>query len=867
MAQRIGHTPEKMLACIVLLCSGFAIASFQEVGTSVTMTGGSCDSLCFCEERDGFLYMNCEKRNISSISQIKMPSSSTLPFHLNLYKNDLVELLAEDLESFKNAVTLHLGGNSIQELEPGVFSALGSLKKLHINSNFLVMLKEDTFQGLQNLEYLQADTNFIRIVEPGAFSKLVRLKVLILNDNAIEFLPTNIFRFVPLTHLDLRGNQLQTLPYVGFLEHIGRIMELLLEDNSWVCDCEILYLKIWIENMRSQSSISEVVCSDPLHLRGNILTKIKRDVLCPSHADINLEEPSKSLDMVVTPSSKVAQIPEAKDDAKIPTPAQVPESESCNPQCSCHNHPISGFLIHCQDRGIQRISDLGILQQSPTKLVLTGNMIQRLLKYDFVTYDSLELLNLANNQIDYVENETFLSLSNLRKLYLNGNRIEKLSPNMFVGLHNLEYLYLEYNLIKDIQPGTFNPLPNMKLLSINNNMLSTLPAQIFRNVALTKLNLRKNLFMHLPVSNVLDQLESLEQIYLEDNPWDCTCDLVSLKQWVEKLDKDTVMGTILCHTPKKVDKAELRTLRTEVLCPGLVTYYSLLPTDIDGIPATTVPLGQGQDQGFLNSLMGTVPLSVLILSLLVLFLTVIFCAAGVAVFVLHRRRRRNKKKQAEEQPRESSPIHLHYSMYGQKTTHHHVAQRHSTGMYDETTHQSPVIQVCRNPTYCAQHKDMESEHEYDPDDPAKQHHMCHSILDKDSHMPPAIAVGHPGMKFRAVTTAGDYPGDFVTLGDTGTLYKNMLERDRELQQLSITEYLRKNISQLQPGVGVGVGVDLQVPPGHHHKELKLMETLMYTRPTRKVMVEQTKNEYFELKANLHAEPDYLEVLEHQAAFK
>lgn len=833
-----------MLAWIFFLSVASNLVNSQDVKVStIPTTGGSCDSLCSCEERDGVLHMNCELRNISRISQIKVPSE--LPFHLNLYKNDLVELQAEDMEPFKNAVTLHLGGNSIQELDPGVFAALGSLKKLHINSNFLVMLREDTFQGLVNLEYLQADTNFIRVVEPGAFSQLVRLKVLILNDNAIEFLPTNIFRFVPLTHLDLRGNRLQTLPFVGFLEHIGRIMELLLEDNDWVCDCEALYLKIWIENMRSQSSIGEVVCSSPLHLRGSTLTKVKREVLCPSHADINLEEPSKSLDMVVTPSSKVAQIPEAKDDAKIPTPAQVPET-SCVPQCSCHNHPIAGFLIHCQDRGIQRISDLGIIQQSPTKLVLTGNMIQRLLKYDFVTYDSLEWLNLANNQIDYVENETFLSLSNLKKLYLNGNRIERLSPTMFVGLHNLEYLYLEYNLIKDIQAGTFNPLPNLKLLSINNNMLSTLPAQIFRNVPLTKLNLRKNLFMHLPVSAVLDQLDSLEQIYLEDNPWDCTCDLVSLKQWVEKLDKDTIVGTISCNTPKRVAKAELRTLRTETLCPGLVTYYSL-PTDTEDVPTTIAP--KSQSHGFLNSLMDTVPLSVLILSLLVLFLTVIFCAAGIAVFVLHRRRRRMKKKQAEEQPRESSPIHLHYSMYGQKTT-HHVAQRHGPGMYDENMTHSPVIQVCRNPTYCSQHKDHESEHEYDMDD--TKHHMCHSILDKDSHSP---LTGGPNLRFK---TLPDYPAEFMTLGDTSSLYKNMLDKERELQQLSITEYLRKNISQLQPAV------DMQVPG--HHKELKLMETLMFTRP-RKVMVEQTKNEYFELKANLHTEPDYLEVLEHQTAFK
>ncbi|XP_016403927.1 SLIT and NTRK-like protein 6 [Sinocyclocheilus rhinocerous] len=826
-----------MLARIVFIWSFFAGASFGDTDTKA-LYGGACKSLCTCEEKDGQLYINCEDRNISKISDVKVPSD--MPFHLNLYKNDLVELLAEDMDAFKNAVTLHLGANSIQELEPDVFSALGSLRKLHINSNFLVMLKEDTFHGLVNLEYLQADTNFIRVVEPGAFSKLVRLKVLILNDNSIEFLPSNIFRFVPLTHLDLRGNKLQTLPYVGFLEHIGRIMELLLEDNDWVCNCEILHLKVWIENMQAQSSIGEVVCNRPEDLRGTTLTRVKRDLLCPSHADINLEEPSRSLDMVVTPSTKVFQIPNVNDGTKIPTPANG-LGTFCVPLCSCPPQSM-GFLMHCEDRGIQRISDIGILEQSPTKLILTGNMIQRLLKYDFVTYDGLELLNLANNQIDYIDNETFLSLSSLKKLYLNGNRIEKISATMFLGLHNLEYLYLEYNVIKVIEAGSFNPLTNLKLLLLNNNLLNTLPAQIFRNVPLVTLNLRKNIFMHLPVSNVLEQLNYLEQIYLEDNPWDCNCDLVSLKQWVEKLSKETVVGTILCHTPQKLSSAEVRNLKHDVLCPGLVTYKSLTGDTKDGSAVTIAP--EGGTTGFFRFLTDAVPLSVLILCLLILFLTFIFCAAGIIVFLLHRRRRQAKKKQAEEQPHESSPIHLHYSMYGQKTT-HHVTERQGPGMYDEPS-RSPIIQVCRNPSYCSQHKEYELD-EYDSEKPK---HICHSILDKESE---SLLTG-PNVKFRAVT---DYPAEFVSLGDASSLYKNILERERELQQLSLTEYLRKNISQLQPAV------DMQVP--NHHKELKLMETLVYTRP-RKVMVEQTKNEYFELKANLHGEPDYLEVLEHQKTF-
>ncbi|KAJ8252928.1 hypothetical protein GJAV_G00207190 [Gymnothorax javanicus] len=828
-----------MLASIVFIISIVSVASAQSARPNYR---GSCETLCACEEKDGILHINCEARNISKISQVQVPSD--LPFHLNLLKNDLVELKAEDMEGLRNALSLHLGANSIQELEPGVFSALSSLKKLHINSNFLVMLKEDTFQGLGNLEFLQADTNFIRVVEPGAFSKLFRLKVLILNDNSIDYLPTNIFRFVPLTHLDLRGNKLQSLPYVGFLEHVGRIIELLLEDNAWVCDCDILPLKIWVESMRSQATIGEVVCRSPPYLKGSLLSKVKKDVLCPSHPDKDLEEPSKSLDLVVTPSSKLDLFPkviDTKETAKVPTPAQNPVPR-CTERCSCYNHPTAGLLVHCQDRGIQRISEIGLLQQSPRKLILTGNMIQRLLQYDFVVYESLELLNLANNQIDYVDNETFLSLDHLKRLYLNGNRLDHLSPGMFTGLHNLEYLYLEYNAIKEILPGTFNPMPNLKLLSLNNNFLQNLPLQIFHNIPLTTLNLRKNQFLHLAVSNLLDQLTSLEKIYLEENPWDCSCDLVSLKQWVEKLAKDTLVGAILCHMPRKVAKLELQDVKIDVMCPGLNDKNSEYePTD-----ATTTSNAM---EGFFHSLTDTVPLSVLILSLLILFLMVIFCSAGIVVVVLHKRKRRSKKGQSEDQPRENSPIHLQYSMYGQKTT-HHVSQRARVNMntYDEPGH-SPIIQVCRTPTYCARHKDQELDHLPAALDEPK--HACQSLLQMDEELSP---VGK-NVKFMALTEG---PADFVGLKDPGSLYRNILEGERDLQHLGITEYLRKNITQLQTGGG-------EIQGKEHHKELRLMEAIMYSRP-RKVVLEQSKNEYFELKANLHTEPDYLEVLEHQTSF-
>ncbi|KAK1170055.1 SLIT and NTRK-like protein 6 [Acipenser oxyrinchus oxyrinchus] len=811
-----------MFTRTILICSFVVAANFQNIQSS---KGSSCDSLCSCEEKDGILHINCEEKDISKISQIKVPPS--LPFQISLYKNEIAELHAHELESLSNAVSLHLGANNIHELEPGIFSAFGCLKKLHINSNFLVTLKEDTFRGLENLEYLQADTNFIHAIEPGAFSKLIRLKVLILNDNEIEFLPSNIFRFVPLTHLDLRGNKLQALPFVGFLEHIGRIIELLLEDNKWVCDCDILPLKNWIENMRTQSVIGEVVCDSPVHLQGNILSKVKREVLCPFHADIDLEEPSKSSGLIITPSPKVKPVPKETQIEALPTPVLVPDT--CPKQCFCNNHQLAGLLIHCQDRGIQSLSDLGSPTQSPRQLLLTGNMIQRLIKSDFVAFGSLELLNLDNNHIEYIQDEAFLKLGNLQKLNLNGNKLERLTPGMFAGLRSLEYLYLEFNMIKDIVSGTFNNLPKLRHLSLKINLLQSLPPLIFHNVPLNRLDLRKNLFMHVPVGNVMDQLDFLEQIYLEDNPWDCSCDLVGLKQWVEKLRQNTVEGDILCHTPRKIAKKDLRSLRNELLCPGLVP-FNALPTQAP--TATTSSL--------FGSFTDSVPLSVLILGLLIVFLMIVFCAAGLVVLVLHRHRR-SKKKQTDDPQREPSPIHLQYSMYGQKTT-HHMTQRPGVNMYDEHA-MSPVIQVCRSPSYCNNLKDQ------DLNDIHDSKYVCRSILEKENDSP----LTGSNMKFRAVS---DHSSEFVTLEDANSLYRNLLERERELQQLSITEYLRKNINQLQSNVDVHC-------PGSH-EELKLMQTIMYTRP-RKVMVEQTKKEYLELKANLHTEPDYLEVLEQQTA--
>ncbi|XP_070799286.1 SLIT and NTRK-like protein 6 [Pituophis catenifer annectens] len=820
---------------------------YSEVASSSTV--GSCEDLCFCEEKDSILIISCEERGIKEISQVHVPPSR--PFQLSLLNNSLTILQVNDFASFINAITLHLGFNNIVDIEPGAFNGLSLLKQLHINHNYLEILKEDTFHGLENLEFLQADNNFITIIESSAFSKLNRLKVLILNDNAIEFLPPNVFRFVPLTHLDLRGNQLQTLPYVGFLEHIGRILDLQLEDNKWICNCDLLELKSWLENMPPQSIIGDVVCHNPPILKGSILSRLKTESLCPTPPPNDLDSPSGSLPLVITTSisdshSSTKVIPIFKTPTKessltpgVTKPATLLPGIFCPIPCQCTSNILSGILMQCQEQNIESLSDLGSPPPNPKKLILAGNIIQTLLKSDLAGYHSLEMLHLGNNRIEMLEAGSFINLTELQKLYLNGNHLTKLSRNLFLGLQRLEYLYLEYNAIKEILPGTFSPMPKLKVLYLNNNLLQTLPSHIFSGVPLARLNLKTNQFSHLPIKNVLDDLDLLVQIELEDNPWDCTCDSVRLQQWIQKLNRNTMMGEILCTSPRHLAKKELKSLTSDMLCPTLMNSPAL-PTHPSFLIITTSPTTTSTADTILRSLTDVIPLSVLILGLLIVFITMIFCAAGIVVLVLHRRRR-HKKKQTEEQVRDNNPVQLQYSMYGHKTT-HHTTERPASTLYEQRMI-SPMVQVYQSPSFnskFADHQDGRNDKEGND-----SKHLRRSLLEREHSSP---LTGGPNVKYKAT----DQSADFLSFQDTSSLYRNILEKERELQQLGITEYLRKSIAQLHP--------EMEVHYPRAHEELKLMETLMLSRP-RKVLLEQTKNEYFELKANLHAEPDYLEVLE------
>ncbi|TRY95528.1 hypothetical protein DNTS_012499 [Danionella cerebrum] len=851
------------------------VATSLSLGEMYDSYGEICRNVCTCEEKEGILTVSCENRGIVRLTEISPVHFS--PYHLLLTGNLLKKLSVDDFINYTGVTILHLGNNDISELETGAFNGLQGLKRLHLNNNKIDILSDDTFVGLESLEYLQIDYNFISTIEPNALNRLHHLTVLILNDNLLSSLPTNVFRNVPLTHLDLRGNGLKMFPYIGLLEHMDKVVELQLEENPWNCSCELIALKAWLESIAYTALVGEVVCETPFRLHGRDLDEISKQELCPRRAisEYEMRPPPPPLSTsgyfqttppAVTASatssavlrsssrptkgSRQSNKTKSKPTSRIPAlpynygpiigfQTKSPVPLDCPTTCTC-NLQISdlGLNVNCQERKIENISDLKPKPYNPKKMYLTGNYIPVVRRSDFVEAEGLDLLHLGNNRISVIHDGAFGDLINLRRLYLNGNLIDRLTADMFFGLKNLQYLYLEYNKIREIVGGSFQFVPNLQLLFLNNNLLKTLPGGIFSSVSLSRLNLRSNQFQNLPVSGVLDQLKALVQIDLFENPWDCTCDAVGMKIWLEQLNSGTVVNNIKCVTPRRFEGQDLGVIPSEQLCPDYsdVIVSTVVPSEehsADKVTTTETP------QRF-NTTYSNVPLSVLILSLLVVFIMSVFVAAGLFVVVM-KRRKKSQSDPASTNNSDVSSFNLQYNLYSNRSL--PKAKAPPGHVYEYIPH--PLGHMCKNPIYRSREGNAVEDY---PD--------LHEL--KVTYRSNADENQEVTLRSPNYTVSTIEPREQASpVQDADSFFRGILEPDKTPSPAG-SRYQYKYTGPIPYTYQPNFDVRRQFlhPEG-------IRETMLYGTAPSTVFVEANRNDYLELKAKLQIEPDYLEVLEKQ----
>ncbi|NWR34105.1 LRC26 protein, partial [Tachuris rubrigastra] len=142
-----------------------------------------------------------------------------------------------------NTSTLWLGYNFITVLGPRSFPPLPRLRLLSLPHNRLELIHGQALLGLGELQELDLSHNYLSVLSPETFLPLASLATLNLGSNRLEELEPVVLSVLP---------QLQAL---------------LLQDNPWVCSCDILPLWRWLSlNREKVREKSLLLCRVPEQL-------------------------------------------------------------------------------------------------------------------------------------------------------------------------------------------------------------------------------------------------------------------------------------------------------------------------------------------------------------------------------------------------------------------------------------------------------------------------------------------------------------------------------------------------------------------------------------------------------------------------
>ncbi|KAM4716414.1 chondroadherin-like protein [Anableps anableps] len=290
-------------------------SSFQGTGQVVSL------HLEFCKihEIEGgayqgmrnLLYLYLSDNDLSSLEPKAFTGVPKLTY-LHLEGNRLTQFPGAALSLLPNLSVLHLERNAISKLEPTglLSSAAPALMELYLSNNPINVIARGALNSAL-IETLHLDSNLLSEVPSGALTDAPRLAELKLSQNSARWVGPNTFQDISqslqrlymdqmgieemskqallglgprLKVLTVRGNQLKELPDLGPLTGLEMID---LRDNPLLCDCALLPLRRWMENVRLEVSAT---CGYPLELKGQQVRDTSVFATCPENITQSLTE-------------------------------------------------------------------------------------------------------------------------------------------------------------------------------------------------------------------------------------------------------------------------------------------------------------------------------------------------------------------------------------------------------------------------------------------------------------------------------------------------------------------------------------------------------------------------------------------------
>ncbi|KAJ4429846.1 hypothetical protein ANN_22050 [Periplaneta americana] len=220
-----------------------------------------------------------------------------------------------------------------------------------------------------------------------------------------------------------------------------------------------------------------------------------------------------------------------------------------------------------------------------------------------------QILNLTGNKLGTIEKDAFeeAKLLNLQKVYLSKCRIKTLDRHAFRLLINLVELDLSHNSLSAVPSHVFDSVPELRELKLSGNpiqrilndafigvptlvrlelsecLLGTVEARAFSGLenTLEWLKLDKNKLVNVK-SSTLIAMQNLHGLELAENPWNCTCELRPLREWMLRQNIPYDVPPVCTHPPRLKDKAWDKLDLDEFACKPNITASEAVTTGVEG---------------------------------------------------------------------------------------------------------------------------------------------------------------------------------------------------------------------------------------------------------------------------------------------
>ncbi|NXQ59790.1 NEPN protein, partial [Anthoscopus minutus] len=392
---------------------------------------------------------------------------------------------------------LYISHSKIKQVQFTDFRRMSVLEELVLSCSGTESIENNTFKALSTLKSLELCKNQLKQIPAFLPSGLEILK---LADNSINALHTSDFvGLTKLRMLDLRNNLIATLSPSAF-SSLYNLQSLILDGNNMESVSaplrlpRLMYLSM-ADNKLNSFPTNFFASFQSLHflsLSGNFLTKVPLD-LPKSLLSLKLEKNQL----------KIVRLRDVK-----------------------HLENLSEFLL--SENQLTSIDGAQLLPNLTT-LELSKNQLHTV---PLRLPSRLQKLDCSNNLIQRVTAQDFEGLQDLKHLFLDNNAVSTFEAGALQQCAQLSNLALEQNLLSSIPQRQVNlrTADALARLDLKGNDIEDVGEQELKDLKqLQVLNLRNNKISLLD-RKVLEYLPRLRYLYLDGNPWNCTCDLLRTRR-------------------------------------------------------------------------------------------------------------------------------------------------------------------------------------------------------------------------------------------------------------------------------------------------------------------------------------------------